>query len=231
MGKKRKALTLFLVLIAMILNYRVSYAYKNVNLFQEMIKTAEGEIVESGIRTRFKSIRNGQELTEYFIDKVNDNKDTEVKSYKNKGNFYIDFEEKSTKGSIMITSSKGENIVTIDIVQKCSTNELYKIKSKIESVIAPVSEKEKVYYQYLKAKLPSKDLASINHELVSVLKINGAVNISSIELNNGFSTCAYTYRYKPKRSNGKLMDLNFALSSYTSGKYLIIGTPEIIITY
>jgi hypothetical protein len=27
------------------------------------------------------------------------------------------------------------------------------------------------------------------------------------------------------------MDLNFALSSYTSGKYLIIGTPEIIIAY
>ncbi|QGU94144.1 hypothetical protein GOM49_02430 [Clostridium bovifaecis] len=230
MEKKKKILILFLTLVAMILNYKISYAYKNVNLLQEMVKTAEGEIVESGVRTRFKSSRNGQELTEYFMDKVN-YKDTKVKSYKNKENYYINFEEKGTKGFITIASSKGENIVTIDIVQKCSSNELDEIKSKIELITAPVSHKDKEYYEYLKVRLPNKDLASINQELISVLKINGAVNTSSIELNNGFSTCAYTYRYKPRNNNGKQMDLNFALSSYTSGKYLVIGTPEIVITY
>ncbi|MFU0824856.1 hypothetical protein [Clostridium sp.] len=231
MDNKKKILTLILVTIAILLNQKISYAYKNINLFEKMIEASQGEIIENGIRTRFKSNRNGQELAKYFINKINSSYNTKAKSYINKENYYIDFEEESIKGTITITCSKRKNIVTIDIIQKCNNNELDIIKNKVKLISAPVSDGDESYYEYLRAKLPNKNLKSVNKELISILKKNGAVNISSIELNNGFSNCAYTGKYTPKVNNGKLMDLNFALSSYTSGKYLIIGTPEIIIAY
>jgi hypothetical protein len=231
MDNKRKILVLILVTIAILLNQKISYAYKNTDLFEKMIKTSQGEIIENGVRTRFKSNRNGQELTQYFINKINSNHQTKAKSYINKENYYIDFEEESIKGIITIASSKRKSIVTIDIIQKCNNNELDRIKNKVKLISAPVSDSKESYYEYLRAKLPNRNLKSINNELISILRENGAVNISSIELNNGFSNCAYTRKYTSKVNNGKLMDLNFALSSYTSGKYLIIGTPEIIIAY
>lgn len=227
----KKIIIFFLAISAMLLNYKVSYVYKSEDLFEEMLKVSEGQTIENGVRTRFSSREDGQEITEKLVGKIIVNQDTKVKSYRNKENFYIDFIDRKLEGSISVANYKDESIVTIDIIYRGSSNELDNIKNEVEFIIAPVSQSKKVYYEYLKAKLPDKDLSNLNKELITLLKNIGAINISSLELNSGLSTCAYTSKYKPKSNNGELMDLNFALGSYTSGKYLIIGTPEIITAY
>lgn len=225
-----KILVLIITVIAILLNYSVPYACKDIDLFQDMINKSEGHIVESGVRTCFISAMNGQELQNYILKKIRW-KNTKVKSYKNKENYYIDIKSSDITGFISITRAYDESLVTIDILKKGSNNELENIKNSIESVIKPINHHKSTYYEYVKAKLPDKDLASLNKELAWLLKSYGATNINSVELNNGFSSTAYTGKFNSKINNGKLMDLNYALSSYTSGKYIIIGTPEIIIAY
>lgn len=230
MKSVNKILVLIITVIAILLNYNVPYACKDIDLFQEMINKSEGQIVESGVRTRFISTMNGQELQDYILKKIS-GQNTKVKSYMTKGNYYIDIKSSDITGNISITKADSGSSVTIDILKKSSKNELENIKNSIEFVIKPINHDKCMYYEYVKAKLPDKDLASLNKELAWMLKSHGATNINSVELNNGFSSTACTGRFHRKMNNGKLMDLNYALNNYTSGKYIIIGTPEIIIAY
>jgi len=55
--------------------------------------------------------------------------------------------------------------------------------------------------------------------------------IETVSINNGLSTVAYTKEYDEKVTNNKLIDFNYAVCNYSSGRYIIIGTPEIITTY
>ena len=94
------------------------------------------------------------------------------------------------------------------------------------------------YFQYLKAKIlvsstdsGVSDIYNINKTIINMLKTHGTENIETVSINNGLSTIAYTKKYENKVNNNKLIDLNYAVCNYSSGRYIIIGTPEIITTY
>jgi hypothetical protein len=61
--------------------------------------------------------------------------------------------------------------------------------------------------------------------------MNNASNIGTVEIDNGYSTVAYTRKYPVMKNDGKWIDFNYAVCSYSSGNYVIIGTPVIITTY
>lgn len=73
------------------------------------------------------------------------------------------------------------------------------------------------YFQYIKGKINCKDeiLDSINNKL-------DMENISILNVHNGYVGTANLY-------NGEMV--NFAISCYDTGPYLIIGTPIIFATY
>lgn len=231
MNRKKNIVIFFLVVIAMFLNYKISYACKTEDLLEGIIKTTKSSVIECGIKTRFSSMRKGQELVKYFVSRLSSTKNTEIKHYKHGENYFIEFENKISHGHIQIINSKGESTVIINIIKKSKRNELNQLKNEIENNTAEISKDRKIYYQYIKGKLPNGNLSKINDKLICLLKNKNSKNISSIKINNGFSTCAYTQRYEKKINNGRLMDLNYALSSYSSGDYIIVGTPEIITTY
>jgi hypothetical protein len=87
------------------------------------------------------------------------------------------------------------------------------------------------YYFYLKSKVKENNLSLVNDKINKILKNSGAKNIDTVEINKGFSTVAYTKRYETVKNNGLLMDFNYAVTSYNSGNYIIIGTPTIKETY
>lgn len=232
MEKGKKVIILFFIMFAMLLNYKISYAYKRIDLFTSILNEANGEVIEYGLKARFKTYKNGQESYNYFLNTINSNKpNCKVKVSKDKGNYCIEFEDKSSKGYMEFFTSEEGNMIIIEIIEKNSENNLPKLRDEIKGITNFWLDNEVSYFQYLKAKLPNGDLDNINKKINFLLKSEGAVNLHSIKINNGFSTSAYTDRYNPIKSNGKLMDFNLALCKYQSGNYIIIGTPEIVMSY
>lgn len=230
--ENKKVIILFFIMFAMLLNYKISYAYKRIDLFTSILNETKGEVIEYGLKTRFKTCKNGQESYSYFLNIINSNKpNCRVKVTKDKYNYCIEFEDESSKGYMEFFTSEEGNIISIEIIEKGSENNLQKLKDEIKCITSFWVDNEVNYFQYLKAKLPNGDLDNTNKRINSLLKSEGAVNLNSIKINNGFSTSAYTCRYEQIKSNGKLMDFNFALCRYQSGNYIIIGTPEIVVSY
>ena len=87
------------------------------------------------------------------------------------------------------------------------------------------------FFKYVKAKLEEHDLTNINEKLLKEIKSEGACNVDTIPISNGYSTVANTNKFDPEISDGKLIDLNYVLCNYSSGNYILIGTPEIIASY
>ena len=231
-NKIRNIVVFFISAIAILLNYKISYAYKNVNFFDEIIETTRSNVEEYGVETHFTTKINGQELISYFKHEIINNYNGHTSICKNNENCDIKFSYgNSTKGLISIENLNSNPLVKIRITEKEKYNNLEQINKWVKNIENKISEEENINYQYLKAKLPKCNLNKVNENLIGLLKSKGAKNIDSIEINNGFTTCAYTRQYKPKKINGKLMDFNYALSNYSSGEYITIGTPEIITTY
>ena len=231
MRNTKKNIILFCIILFNLLNYKISYAYKDLDLFEKILEESKGQVVEYGARTRFKSNINGQELISVLKNKINANKDTKAEVYSDKQNYYMQFKSNNAEGNITIISAEDSSLITMEIIQKNSENNLETLTQYMESIADYVSDDKKIYYKYLKAQISYDNLSEVNNKVTGLLEGVGATNINSIELDNGFSTTAYTHRYSPKRNNGELMDLNFALCNYSTGNYIIIGTPEIIASY
>ncbi|KEH98360.1 YwmB family TATA-box binding protein [Clostridium botulinum] len=227
----KKGVVFFITVVSIFLNYKITYAYKNIDYFEKFINTTGSKVIEYGVNTKFETTINGQELFSCFKDRIPIIGYLKLNTYENKGNYHMEFKNSNIKGYILIQSLKEKSYVTINIIKTDNTNKLSKLQSQVRELKEGLSKKEGIYYQYLKAKLPDNDLSKVNNNLISLLKNTGAINVDSVEINDGFSTCAYTTQYEPKRNNGKLMDLNYALSNYSSGAYITIATPEIITTY
>jgi hypothetical protein len=149
---------------------------------------------------------------------------------KSKKAHYQEFGKDNLKGYIETIHYENHNIVTINLVKKDDKNSLKELKDKLEQCLNNKKVNVK-YFMYLKSKMKDDNIQYANKNIVKLLKYYGAVNINTVSLQNGYSTTAYTKRYEPIESNGKKMDFNYAVCKYSSGNYIIIGTPEIIVTY
>lgn len=86
-------------------------------------------------------------------------------------------------------------------------------------------------HRYLKAETSISNIDEVQNNVIKYLKSIGTENISTVKINNGFSTVAYTKKFVPIWDNGKHIDLNFSVLRGKSKNYIIIGTPLIDVTY
>jgi hypothetical protein len=206
-----------------------SFAKKNTNLFNDILNSVQGNIVEYGIKANFEINDNGEEYCLALSKRLNlINSDINIKK---SDKFYsIEFSKNGEKGYIEYSSYDNHNVVTINMIKTDNMNRIEEYKTTIKKAISK-NEQEVKYFEFIKAKVQESDNLKLNNEIINVLKIKGAENIYSVELENGISTVAYTKQFTAMKNNGKKMDLNFAVCSYSSGNYLIIGTPIIIEAY
>ena len=86
-------------------------------------------------------------------------------------------------------------------------------------------------FKFIKAEVPCTDIHEVNNKVIQLLKKHNSVNINTIDINNGCSTVAYTGTSEYMLDQGKKMDLNYAICKYSSGNYVVIGTPIIVTPY
>lgn len=219
----------FMLCIFLVLNCKLLYA-KESDLFEEIISKTGSTVIEYGVSANFITGTIDQEAL----------KDTlKVMGYYNPGNMSIsikgnvhsiDFSKGDITGYIESDKEADGTYITLNIKEKSTTNNINMIKNNIENAVGKKHENVK-YFMYMKSKLKQSNLTEVNNQINTILKNTGAKSIDTVEINNGFSTVAYTKKYQTIKNNGNLIDFNYALTSYNSGNYIIIGTPIIKETY
>ncbi len=86
-------------------------------------------------------------------------------------------------------------------------------------------------YKYLKAKSSIKSTKLVQNKIIGYLKGIGTENISTVNINEGYSTMAYTKNFASISDDGKYEDFNYAVLNEFDQNYIILGTPVIDISY
>ena len=238
---KRKSIALLCIVLSLIISrisISVASIQEEVNLFDEILIQTKSKTVEYGLTTSFKTIEEPKEVCNYLIDALElISKEIKLSYVKNENSYCIEFSGKDVQGYIEALRYENKDVIKINISKIGNENGLVSLKSMVSDIIGDRGKDVK-YFQYLKAKMQdintNGDAQSdylTNERIIRILKDNGSKNIETVSINNGLSTVAYTKRYQEKVSNNKLIDFNYAVCNYSTGKYIIIGTPEIITTY
>ncbi|MCB2293185.1 YwmB family TATA-box binding protein [Clostridium algoriphilum] len=238
---KRKSIALLCIVLSIIIlqiNVRFSNAHEKSNLFDEILLQTKSKTVEYGLKTCFSTGIGREEICNYLIKVLElNNKNIKLSITKNINSYCINFSGENVEGYIGALKNNNINDITINISRIDNKNGLVALKNKVSVSIGYRGNNIK-YFQYLKAKVGEssaknkiEDNYSLNKRIINILKSHGTENIETVDLNNGLSTVAYTKEYDEKITNNKLIDFNYAVCNYSSGRYIIIGTPEIITTY
>ncbi len=232
MGKYKKVVILLILCFLLVVIYNdKSKASGNIDLIDQIIKTSNSRVVENGIKVEYISYENGEDQWKRVLNNLS-LENLEIKSTtSNDEFFYLEFESKDITGYIESRKLNNKNNkIVLNISEKININDLKNLNNRVKIAIGN-NNKESKNYQYVKAELSNNNLYEMNSKLTKELKASGATNIESLSINGGQFTVANTYRYRPTISNGKLVDLSYALCNYSSGNYIIVGTPEIITSY
>ncbi|MBU3092551.1 hypothetical protein KPL35_10750 [Clostridium sp. CF011] len=238
---KRKSIALLCIVLSLIIlqiNVKISNAQEVVNLFDEILLQTKSKTVEYGLKTCFKTGEEPKQFCDYLVKSLElNNRKIKLNISENENSYCIEVSGENVEGYIEALKYKNENDITINISKIGNENGLVSLKNKVSTSIGYRGKNIK-YFQYLKAKMgessssvKNEDIYGVNNRIIKVLKSHGTYNIKTVSINNGLSTIAYTKKYDELVINKKSIDFNYAVCNYSSGRYIIIGTPEIITTY
>ncbi|MBC2579844.1 YwmB family TATA-box binding protein [Clostridium sp. DJ247] len=230
MRKNMITITILLILCLLFLLGDPSRAEKKGDLFNEILRKTNSSTVEYGIKEVFTTDSDKEKIVDNFIRGLGLYDGWNSTVLKNNKVYCVEFGKNYINGYIEIIQYENHNVVTINITKKDNDNNLNELKDMLKQCIPEIKTNDMIFL-YLKAKLLEDDINLYNNEVLEILKNYRASNINTIKLENGYSTTAYTRQYNAMQNNGKPMDFNYAVCRYSSGSYIIIGTPEISVTY
>jgi hypothetical protein len=142
----------------------------------------------------------------------------------------IIFSNEIYKGSITSTPYKDKNIVVITVIKKEKENRTKELKSKLSEILSHVNIRI-TYSQCIKGKILNNNLDEVNNFVMNELEQSKAKNINKAKLYNGYSIICNTNLYDSKKVGTMDVDFHCAVVKYSSGCYLVMGTPEITLDY
>lgn len=227
----RKTVSIFLIIICIIVaNYSVPVsAYKNSDTSNEICEQLKGSAFEYGLNVSFEYSGQGDVLCQNLLQELNKGYRLKTELKKDEMMSSIQLISEEVSGYIQCVKNNRNQIIEIEL--KCnSKSKLDLVKGVIKNKLENSNVKTK-YFSYIKSKLANGDVNNLFDQVLKLLKDSGAKNIESVKLDNGYSITAFTNHGDSIENMGKLIDINIAISSYKSGMYLIIGTPEIMTAY
>jgi hypothetical protein len=204
-------------------------AEKNQDIFSEILNETSANVQECSITTSFESETGDAELCKIVLKNLGFS-DGNLKLTQNKNIYCIDFSQNNYYGYIESMHYENEYVIAININDKCSKNELSVLKTNVDKALKGISIENK-YFLYIKSKIPNQSINIVDSKIKTILRKDQAIDVNSVNLNNGITTTAYTGLFSSIKSGDALMDFNYAVCRYSSGNYLIMGSPEIIVTY
>lgn len=217
---KKVSIFIFIIFALLVSNNKVTFANKY-DVYEEILSLANTSVIESGIKIRFTTLEENMDIV-YKIKNKLETMDESIKILMDTEKKYVEFNGEMLYGFIDYSSKEGA--ITVQLIEKSKDVCIESLKSMIMNIINNKIQNMEAF-EYIKASLPNDvNLQNLNIDIEKKLSTKDYKNIDSVELNNG---CSSIVNLNTEREN----QINYALCSYTSGKYLIIGTPEIIIPY
>ncbi|MBV4430424.1 hypothetical protein KM803_03615 [Clostridium tyrobutyricum] len=204
--------------------------HNKIDVFGNIIKSLKGRTVEYGIMVQFDSRSDRRKTVDELFNKINRYGKLSRKTSSNNESYSIELQGNSINGFIESTQYDDHNIVKIDIVKKDNKYMIQQLENNLDKILG--SELENVrMYRYIKIEMENNNIDETYKKVTNVLKIIGVNRINTEAIENGYTSTAYTGQYEKIYSNGAPIDFNFAVVEYSTGTYLIMGTPEIMETY
>lgn len=207
-----------------------NYPYKNIDVFNNIIKAVNGKTIEYGITAQFISSCSEEKIVNKLFNKLcRYGQFNEIKL--NKGESYsIEFKGNSMIGYIESVRYKDHNIIKINVVKQDTRYNMAGLKKQFDFILKDIPTKIR-YFQYIKVKIENNNIDDTYRKIKTTLKNIGDTDIKTETLENGYTSTTYTGQYESIYSDGDPIDFNFAVVRYSTGTYIIMGTPEIIETY
>lgn len=228
--KKSFVITVLIVLISI---YFTNIAYTNINkeeLFGKIIDYTSSKVKCCGVKVIFKTQLDGEKKCNIIAQKLDITKGCNMQAYKDGIVYCIDFKGKYITGYVESVNYEKYSIVTINVEKNINKNEICSMEKSILNSIDKEENDIKIY-SFVQANLPDNNISQANHSISEFLKKNGAININTTKIDNGYSTTVYIGGFNYIDRNNRLEDLNFAVNKYSTGAMLTIGTPIITSSY
>ena len=203
---------------------------KETDMFKNILEKTNSTPVENGIMATFNTHSDKEKVVNEIFKVLTRYSEYNKKIWRNNKIYCIEFNGYCAEGYVEGVENENYNIITVNIIRKCSQYKLQDLKSMVDKSLSGRKEKCK-YFEYVKAKTQKQDVSSVNSEIKNILNYYGASDIKTIALEEGYSSTAYTHKYEPIQSGTGLIDFNYAVVKYDTGTYIIMGTPEIMVTY
>lgn len=173
-----------------------------------------GTFIENGVRLEYST----KVSIEDEIVKLKNNFEKQYKVKVNIDSNTISINQDSMEIKAIVWSNKGDTKVQITYINNNSDITTAQLKKELEQIRNFVAKNIK-YFDFVKVKIIEEEQQNI----LDLLRSNiDEKTIEELDILNG------------KVSKGKLIDgskINFSFMTYDEGKYLVIGTPVIFITY
>ncbi|KYH34907.1 hypothetical protein CLTEP_10710 [Clostridium tepidiprofundi DSM 19306] len=224
---------------------------QSVNFIDSVIRESNCNIVDYGIKIKFLTCDNSKIIYDALKNVLNIGKSDITSIINNNICDCLQFKNKNIQGCIECIKQNNMYKTSIEIIkhvpmsnthiQSVSANTVKHISGEDlitlkNNVISTLNVNEKYYLDfnwYIRAKQINRDcdVECINNNICRILRQVGALNIKSLKLYNGYSTTAYTKMFRREKIDNHCIDINLAVCNYNSGIYLIIGVPEIFVSY
>lgn len=208
----------------------ISYQETDAQIFNEIIESSGSQIQEFGVKASFNTNKSGSlaALELFNLLNLEDINTAKITNLENK--YTIDFNNLNASGYVMSFQEDNENTIIVDIKQYSTQNNLESLIEKIKSSVSTLGINLS-YSVYAKAKTSTVDIFKTNKAIINLLRFRGYDNIDTINIGNGVSTVA-SRKDTPINSNKRAnVDFNYAVTTYSSGTYIILGAPVIPVPY
>ena len=174
------------------------------------VKSVDGTVIENGSRIE---ITNTKDFNIRELD------DVLSKCDENKVKISIDEEALELEGRVIINTTSKDNSFSIDNLNKDILKEVTREDRNIK------------VFSYVKAQLREGDVELYKNNLEKYLINTGGKNIKFSSIDSGVTGVALANMDNSEELDNNLFNINFALVKYTSGTYIIVGTPIITCAY
>lgn len=216
-----------------IIRDKTFYGKSEEDMFSGILNSINASTEEYVVEGRFYSQESKENIYETITTNIEEAMGQVYQEVNKDLSFKIDYNHEEYDGRISI-AGYGEGYDVVLRISICEPNldidEERTVEKKIKEILSPISSKVE-YSLYVKSKILNGTIDETRDVILKQLYLNKAQNIDEVEISNGYSIISNTNLYDKQIILGEEIDFNCAIVRYSSGCYLIMGTPVIRITY
>lgn len=234
MGIKKKVLIGIMIILFLTSNTNnIFYGYESNSFIEKILNEVNVSVLEYQSTARFMTIQSEEEVYSAVIKELESVMGQVEINSKDKNQFKIHDEENQYSAKLTMLPYKENNSITLSISrygEDLGLDEKSELATKIKRVLS-IFDSNVEYSLCVKSEIINNTMDEVREIVNNNLSLFHAKNTDEVKLNNGYSIIGYTGLNNKRTILGKDIDFNCAIVKYSSGCYLIMGEPEITITY